>query len=338
MGIKNMLKFLNTNYPQVIKKLDNVNFKGTLIAIDVSILLYQVIISIRNSGADMINNQGEITSHILGLFNKTIHLLKMNIIPIYVFDGKPPELKSKIINSRRDVKQRAYEKLLEDITDEEKIKYFKRSVSISRKQINECMELLDIMGIPYMEAPEEADSQCAELVKCGIADGVLTEDMDIMTFGANKIYRNLTSYNKDNMVICMNDVLSVLKINYEEFVELCILFGCDYGEKIRDVAPEKIYEYYIQHKNIPDTLAHMKSNNIKLPDLSDFNVYKQYFMHPPVTKINKVSLKKCDYNKLENLLVTKYGLVKVKIQQKLTFLNNFITKSLSDNNSVAILN
>jgi DNA excision repair protein ERCC-5 len=80
------------------------------------------------------------------------------------------------------------------------------------------------MGIPYIIAPEEADSQCAELVKCGIADGVLTEDMDIMTFGANKIYRNLTSYKKDTLTISMEDVLNVLDVNYEQFIELCLFW------------------------------------------------------------------------------------------------------------------
>ncbi len=204
-----MLKFLNTNYPDLIHIINNDDFGKKMIAIDISILLYQVIIAIRNSGADMINLQGEISSHILGLFNKTINLLKMNIIPIYVFDGKPPEFKTKLINLRREVKNKAYEKLNEKLSQEDQIKYFKRSVSISKKQIDECIELLQLMGIPYIIAPEEADSQCAELVKCGIADGVLTEDMDIMTFGADKIYRNLTSYKKDNMYILKGQFILV---------------------------------------------------------------------------------------------------------------------------------
>jgi flap endonuclease-1 len=323
MGIKNMLKFLNVNYPDTIKKINNTDFNKKFIAIDASIILYQVVIAIRNSGADMINSKGEITSHILGLFNKTINLLKMNIIPIYVFDGKPPEFKSKVLNNRRDIKQKAYEKLSEDITEDEKIKYFKRTVSISKKQINECIELLDLMGIPYIEAPEEADSQCAELVKSGIADGVLTEDMDIMTFGATKIYRNLTSYKKDNMMICMDDVLKSLNLNYEQFIELCILFGCDYNEKIRDLKPEEIFSYYSQYKNIPETLNLMKSNNVKLPDMTDYLLIKNYFMNPPVIKIDKMELKKCNRDELELLLVNKYGLIKYKIQNKLIFLENF---------------
>lgn len=326
MGIKNMLKFLNTNYPNLIHIIDNNDFERKMIAIDISILLYQVIIAIRNSGADMINLQGDISSHILGLFNKTINLLKMNIIPIYVFDGKPPEFKSKLINLRKEVKNKAYEKLSQDLTDEDKIKYFKRSVSISKKQIDECIELLQLMGIPYIIAPEEADSQCAELVKCGIADGVLTEDMDIMTFGADKIYRNLTSYKKDNMFILKNEVLEALKVNYDEFVELCILFGCDYCEKIQDIKVDTIYNYFIKHKNIPDTVNSMKKDGIKVPNMSDYMIYKKYFIDPPVSKVSNdtIMLSKCDLPKLEKLLVSKYGLVKMKIDHKLTFLNNYV--------------
>jgi flap endonuclease-1 len=324
MGIKNMLKFLNKSFPNSIKKINITNFEHKIVAIDISILLYQVIIAIRNSGADLINNQGDISSHILGLFNKTICLLKMNIIPIYVFDGKPPDFKTKIINNRKDIKKKAYNKLSEQLNEDEKIKYFKRTVSISKKQIDECIELLELMGIPYIIAPEEADSQCAELVKSGLVDGVLTDDMDIMTFGANKIYRNLTSYNKENVMILMDDVLNELKLNYEQFVELCLLFGCDYCDLIYNIKPEKIYEYYLKHKNIPDTLNNMKKDGYYILS-TDYNIYKDYFMNPPVNNIikNNIKLNKCNRLELEKLLVSKYGLVKFKIQDKMNFLEEY---------------
>jgi flap endonuclease-1 len=331
MGIKNMLKFLNKNFPNSIQKIDTNNFNKKYIAIDISILLYQVIIAIRNSGADMINNQGDISSHILGLFNKTINLLKLNIIPIYVFDGKPPEFKLKTINNRKEFKQKASEKLNEELTEDEKIKYFKRTVYISKKQIEECMELLDLMGIPYIVAPEEADSQCAELVKSGIADGVLTEDMDIMTFGATKIYRNLTSYNKDKYMILMDDVLNELKLNYDQFIELCLLFGCDYCDLVSnqlkvDDRSKTIYDYYIKYKNIPDTLKDMKKDGFFVYNI-DYNIYKNYFLNPPVIKIANSSIKinVCSRDKLEKLLVSKYGLVKMKIQNKMNFLETYTT-------------
>jgi flap endonuclease-1 len=326
MGIKKMLKFLNTNYPNVIKNINEENLGGKKIAIDISILLYQVVIAIRNSGADMFNNQGEISSHILGLFNKTINLLKMNITPIYVFDGKPPVFKSHTINNRKEMKQKASEKLnTNDMNEEDTIKFFKRTVHISKAQIEECIELLEIMGIPYIIAPEEADSQCAELVKCGLADGVLTEDMDIMTFGAKKIYRNLTSYSKDTLEISMDDVFKELNVNYEQFVELCLLFGCDYCDYLNDMKPELIYKYFSKHKNFIDTINNIKKDGYKVEDTSDYKIYKEYFMNAYIKDYKKIKdIKKCDITKLEKLLVGKYGLVKMRINNKLQFMNEHI--------------
>lgn len=324
MGIKKMLKFLNTNYPSVIKNINEEDLGGKKIAIDISILLYQVVIAIRNSGADMFNNQGEISSHILGLFNKTINLLKMNITPIYVFDGKPPVFKLQTINNRKEIKQKASEILTtnDNMNEEDIIKYFKRTVHISKAQINECIELLEIMGIPYIIAPAEADSQCAELVKCGIADGVLTEDMDIMTFGATKIYRNLTSYKKDTLEISMEDIFKELNINYEQFVELCLLFGCDYCDYLNDMKPELIYKYFSKHKNFIDTINNIKKDGYKVEDTSDYKIYKEYFMNAHINDYKKIKdIKKCDITKLEKLLVGKYGLVKMRINNKLQFIN-----------------
>ena len=322
MGIKNLLKFLNNNYPELIKKINTNNFQGKRIAIDISILLYQVIIAIRNSGADMVNKNGDITSHILGLFNKTILLLKMNISPIFVFDGKPPEFKLKTIQNRRDIKQKAFEKLEEDLSQEDKIKYFKRTVSISRKQIEECKELLDLMGIPYVNALEEADSQCAQLVKDGLAEGVLTEDMDILTFGASTIYRNLTSYRKDQYQIDLADILLKLDLSYEQFVELCILFGCDYNEKIKDINPDILYKNYHKYKNMNDTLKAV-NRTLSPIELNNYNQYKSYFMNPPVQFIKHLHYKKANIAELDKLLVSKYGLVRMKIYNKLKFLEMY---------------
>ena len=328
-----MLKFLNNNYPHLIKKINNniFNENKVTIAIDISILLYQVIIAIRNSGADMMNCQGEITSHILGLFNKTINLLKINIIPIYVFDGKPPELKLKVIQNRRDIKYRAFIKLEEDLSEEDKIKYFKRTVSISKKQIDECKELLDYMGIQYVEAPEEADSQCAMLVKNGLASGVLTEDMDILTFGATTIYRNLASYKKEQIQIDLNEILSELSLTYEQFIELCILFGCDYSEKL-NITPDIIYRYYSVHKNMNNTIQSLVKDKILIMnktiqgDILNYNIYKDYFLNPPVKNITSFDQKYVNIVELEKILISRYGLIRSKIINKLKFLesNQFI--------------
>lgn len=321
MGIKNLLKFLS-NFDDIICKPDNDNdYKYEKVAIDISIILYKVVIAIRNSGADLTNKQGDIVSHILGLFNKTIYLLKKNIIPIYVFDGSIPKIKEKIINDRRELKKKAWEKFEKCNNDKEKIKYFKRTVSITKKQMDECKELLDLMGIPYIQAPEEADSQCAYLVKQGIANSVLTEDMDILTFGANKIYRNLGSYKKETLEIKLDTILEKTKLTYEQFIELCILFGCDYCDGIKDISTYKIYEAYIKFNNIPDTLSYLKEKGYRVLKIDDYQIYKDYFILSPHIDINyDIQLKKPDMKKLELLLVNQCGLLKSKIYNKLQFL------------------
>lgn len=322
MGIKNLLKFLS-NYDGILKEINDNNFNKQKVAIDISIILYKVIIAIRNTGADLTNKKGDIVSHILGLFNKTIYLLKKNIIPIYVFDGKAPELKSKVIQERKDIKKKAWEKL-ESIKDEkEKIKYFKRTVSISWKQLEECKELLKLMGIPYVEAPEEADSQCAWLVKNGYASGVLTEDMDILTFGSSKIYRNLGSFKKKTLEINLNDILQKIKLNYDQFIELCILFGCDYCDRIKDISPENLYNIYIKFKNINDTFKYLKEKNYNIPTIDNIELIKDYFKNPPVLdNIENIELYEPRIDKLEDKLVNEYGLIKSKIINKINFLKS----------------
>lgn len=331
MGIKHMLKFLN-NYDGIVNEIKYDNFNYEKVAIDISIVLYQVIIAIRNTGADLTNQQGEITSHILGLFNRTVNLLKKNIIPIYVFDGKPPEFKTKVLEQRRNIKKKAYEKLEEASTEEEKIKYLKKTVSISKKQLKECKELLDLMGIPYIEAPEEADSQCAYLVKTGLADSVITEDMDILTFGSKKIYRNLTSYKKNTLEIKLDNILKTIDLTYEEFIDLCILFGCDYSDKIKNINPDTIYQYYYKYKNIEDTIKELKLDGYSIPEFSNYTEVKKYFLSYPHKEINKdqVTIKKPKMLELEKTMIHKYGLIKSKIMPKLSFIDKFYLKHVKD--------
>jgi len=328
MGIKNLLKFLSEQ-PDLIKKINLKEYYGKKIAIDISILLYQIVIAIRNSGADLTNNKGEITSHILGLFNKTINFLEKGIIPIYVFDGKPPELKRKVIDARKQVKKKAIEKLQNVKTEAEKIKYLKRSVYITSKQLDQCRELLRLMGIPYVDAPEEADSELAYLCRENMVYAVLTEDMDILTFGSPRIIRNLSSNKKPPIEIELSSTLDKLNINYEQFIELCILFGCDYCQHFNNITNTKIYDTYIKYNNIEKTIEKLKIDGYNIPDNFEYKEAKQYFINynnSPVLP-EKLKLKNPDTDALLNILVNKYGLVKFKLVNKINRLlvhyNNF---------------
>lgn len=313
MGIKNLVKLLK-EYPDLIETTNIKKYKGQKIAIDISIMLYQVIISVRNSGADLTNKQGEITSHILGLFNKTIKLLNNGILPVYIFDGKPPELKRNVLNNRKIIKEKAREKMSTAKTEEEKIKYFKRTVCLTKQNLNDCKELLDHMGIPYINAPEEADSQCAWLCKNGYVDAVLTEDMDILTFGAKKIVRNLTSQNKKITEISLEKIKNKFNWNQDQFIQFCILLGCDYCQGIKFTNVYNLLKKFQKYKDIDNFLI---SENQKI----EYKMTKSYFCNPNVIKNKTIfEMKKPNINKLNEILVNKHGLIKYKIKNKLNYL------------------
>lgn len=325
MGIKNLLKFLSEydktilEGDKIIKEIDISQYKGKKIAIDISILIYQIVIAIRNSGSDLTNNKGEITSHILGIFNKTINFLDKGIIPVYVFDGKPPQLKYKVLDARKQVRKRALDKLSDATTELDKIKYLKRSVSITREQMDQCRELLQLMGIPYIDAIEEADSELSYLCKENLVYAVLTEDMDILTFGSPRVIRNLSSSSKIPIEIELNNILNKLKLNYEEFVDLCILFGCDYCPVLIDVKPPELFSIYNECRSIEKTLLELKKRNYSVPEYFEYYTAKDYFMNPSHnTNIpREFKLMRPDTDKLVELLVDKYGLIKYKVIEKL---------------------
>ena len=313
MGIKNLLKFLN-NFPELIVDQNVNDLSGKKIAIDISILLYQVVISVRNSGADLTNKKGEITSHLLGIFNKTCKLLSKKIIPVYVFDGKPPEIKRKVLNMRKNIRMKAYEKMLLATTLEEKIKYFKRSVTITKKQLDDCRLLLTFMGVPFIDAPEEADSQCAWLAKNGLVDAVLTEDMDILTFGSPCIIRNLTSFKNSPLQINLNMIKEKFDWSHENFVHFCILLGCDYCDGLNDINYMTIFNTFQKTKDIDKTL---ESFNRKI----NYKIALSYFNKPLIDdSVKELKLKKPNIDLLNNLLVNISGLIKYRIQKKLNYL------------------
>ena len=142
------------------------------------------------------------TSHIHAVVCKTLLYLDNSIIPIFVFDGKPPNLKSSVLDKRKEDRQIA-RKLLDDATDDDtdrKIKLFKKTTVITSKQMEQCKEILRAMGIPVVESLEEADSQLAYLTKEHDVYGAGSEDMDLLAFGARKLLKNISSSKKNNII------------------------------------------------------------------------------------------------------------------------------------------
>ena len=326
MGIKNLLKFL-LQKSSGIKPILITDYSHKKIAVDTSIILYQSVITIRNSGSDLLNRNGELASHILGLFNKTIELLEKNIFPIFIFDGKPPSIKKNMLNARKQVRQKALDKLLTTIDEETKIKCFKKSVNITREHNEQCREMLNYMGIPYINADEEADKTLAYLCKNKMVDGVLSEDMDILTFGSPILLRNLLATRNGPLEISLESILDSLNLTMEQFIDLCMLFGCDYCKPIiSEREPNIIYDIYYETKSIEKTKEKLLDLGYIINEINDYDVIKVYFMNISHSEINNIEMKKPDMRKLGKLLIEKYDLDKNRIISKLKRLKNIHPK------------
>lgn len=284
MGIRNLNKFIKENTSNGYAKININDLEDKVIAIDTSLILYQFLIAIK-SNDDLKNKDGKITSHIHAILTKVLTYIKKRIYPIFVFDGKPPELKTKTIEYRNQIKKKALDNLEKDLSEEEKKKMLKRSLRITEEQISECKEILSILGIPYIESPTEADPQCAYLVKEGIADAVISEDMDLLVFGTSKLIRGFS--NKLEMYD-LNIILKELKLSYNEFIELSILFGCDYCQTIKQIGVKRAFELILKHKNIGSI---KKLNKYDIPDDYNYQEIIDYFKNPPVSKIKKNDIK-----------------------------------------------
>ncbi|KAJ8925643.1 hypothetical protein NQ315_009488 [Exocentrus adspersus] len=191
MGILNLTKLLADVAPQAIKETDIKTYFGRKIAIDASMCLYQFLIAVRNESGQLTSIDGETTSHLLGTFYRTIRLVENGIKPVYVFDGKPPDLKSGELSKRQEKRVEAQKAL--DVATEagdvaEMDKFNRRLVKVTRQHAEDAKQLLSLMGIPYIDAPCEAEAQCAAMVKAGKVFATATEDMDALTFGSKVLF------------------------------------------------------------------------------------------------------------------------------------------------------
>ena len=141
------------------------------------------------------NEDGETTSHLMGMFYRTLRIVDNGIKPVYVFDGAPPKLKSGELAKRFQRKAEATEGLeeaKETGTAEDVEKFSRRTVRVTREHNAECQRLLKLMGVPYIIAPTEAEAQCAVLARAGKVYAAASEDMDTLCFDSPVLLRHLT--------------------------------------------------------------------------------------------------------------------------------------------------
>ena len=160
-----------------------------------SMSIYSFLVAVRSEGQQLTNEAGEATSHLIGMFYRTIRICDNGIKPVYIFDGAPPKLKSGELAKRVQRKaeaHEAHEEAKETGTAEDMEKFSRRSVRVTKQHNEDCKRLLRLMGIPYIIAPTEAEAQCAVLARAEKVYAAASEDMDTLTFNSPILLRHLT--------------------------------------------------------------------------------------------------------------------------------------------------
>lgn len=259
MGIKGLNTFIKKICPECIKNKTISEFRGSRIAIDASILLYKYV-HIANINANLEN------SHIIGFINR-VNMYKNNEIkPIFVFDGVPPEEKRETLKKRQLIKKKINEKieilqeLSKNITEEEKkksineeiLKLTNQIVYVTKEHINDCKNVLKLMGIPFFDAPDEAEKYCVFLYKQSIVDYVVSDDTDVFTFGGYNIIK--TTMKNSLTEMDLNIFLEKINYSHSKFIDFCILSGCDYLQYIPSLAINTVYNLFKKYDTIEEII------------------------------------------------------------------------------------
>jgi len=241
---------------------------GKVVACDASMAIYQFLIATQgfskmgNPGLfELKDEDGNLTGHLVGLYYRTIQFMENGVKPIWVFDGKPPELKAHELDKRKEMKAAAEESKeeAEAAGDWEKVKQMAgRSIKITPEMMADAKKLIRLIGCPVIEAPCEAEAQCAQIVKHGLAYATATEDMDALTFGTHFQLRGFNSKKEPLTQIELKVLLEQFEMSMDEFIDLCIMCGCDYTKNIGGIGPIKAFKFIKDHGNIESIIEQIE--------------------------------------------------------------------------------
>jgi flap endonuclease-1 len=285
--------------PKTPVKLEDLS--GKIIAIDAYNTIYQFLTIIRQpDGTPLKNSKDQITSHLSGLFYRTSNLVEMGLKPIFVFDGKSPVLKSAEVERRRQVKIEAvasYAKA-EAKGDKEKMRqYAQVATTMKSYMVPESKSLLDLMGLPWIQAPSEGEAQAAYMNKKGDADFCASQDYDSLLFGAPKLLRNVTISGRRRRgkafievvpeIVELRKTLGECELTYEQLIDVGILIGTDFNDSVKGLGPKTALKLIKQYGTIEAALPHIE--NVTYGD--KIEQIKEIFLHPEVTDNYKLEWK-----------------------------------------------
>lgn len=282
--------------PIVVKhQLKLEDLKGRSLAVDANNMLYQFLALIRmRDGRPFTDVQGHTTSHLVGLLLRTTRLVAdYDIRPVFVFDGKPPELKMKTLRERREYRERARREWEDAVTAGDLAKAWSKATrmnSLTQEMQADSKKVLSLLGVPVIQAPEEGEAQAAHLAAKGDVWAANSRDYDSVLFGAPRLVRYITISGQEFLpskgiarplipeLIELQKLLDTFGISREQLVDLAILVGTDFNEGVHGVGPKTALKLIKTHGRLEDLPAQYRE---KLP--GNPNQLREIFLNPTTT-------------------------------------------------------
>jgi len=323
--------------PKTTVRLEDLS--GKSIAIDAYNALYQFLAIIRQpDGTPLKDSGGRITSHLSGLLYRTSNLVEMGIKPIYVFDGIPPALKEAEIKRRIKAKEESqikYEQALKLGKIEEARMYAQATSRLKDYMAEDSKKLLNLMGIPWVQAPSEGEAQAAHLVKRGNADYCASQDYDSLLFGASRLIRNVTISGRRKLpgktvyievipeVVELENVLEECEITHEQLIDIGILIGTDFNpEGIKGLGPKTALKLIKEHGSLENSLSHLK--NAEFP--VEPQRIREIFLNPKVIDNYKVEWKEPHMEGVVNFICRERDFSEDRVKKAIEKMQKGITR------------
>ncbi len=301
--------------------------KGTSFAIDASIEIHQFLALVRKrDGSLFTDSQGRVTSHLIGLLTRTSRLIAdFDMKPVFVFDGKPNPLKRRTIEMRREARKKAEAEYIEAVSKRDYSKAWSKAVMTGRvtgSVLDDSKHLLTLMGIPWLEALEDAEAQASYMAARGDVWAVGSKDYDCLLYGAPILARYLTLTGREWLpaqrrsrplipeLIKLSENLTLLGITREQLVDLAILVGTDFNQGVKGIGPKKALKLVRDHGSIEQMPDEIRS---KLTE--DLSSVRQVFLEPRV--LEKYLLKRSppDLDGLVKFLSEERGFNKERVER-----------------------
>jgi flap endonuclease-1 len=310
-------------------------------------ILYQFLTTIRGvDGEPLKNENGDITSHLNGLFYRMLNILSNDVDVFFVYDGKSIDLKQKTQDERRSRKEIAKEHFKDAVLRgdlEDMNKFSKRITSIDDKIIQESKDLLKAMGISIIDAPSEAEAQISYMTKENLLDFTVSQDFDCLLFGSPNLVRNLTVSRKKKIpskniyvdinpeIIYLKETLEKLNLSREKLIYLSMLIGTDFNDKVEGVGPKTALKLVLENNSFESIEKSLKEKN-KVVNF-DYKEIENIFLNPLISKNPEISKSEFDRNKIENILIDRFNFSQERVVNSL---DKFITARNNSNKQKTI--